>query len=75
MPHVSLRVSTEEKAWMESYANVLGVSLSDAIKEAFFQKIEDEYDLDIIKQYEEEKEKGDIKLYAHTDIKGELAIN
>ena len=75
MPHVSLRVSAEEKTWMESYANVQGVSLSDAIKEAFFQKLEDEYDLDVIKHYEEEKAKGVNKTYTHDEVKKELGID
>jgi hypothetical protein len=75
MPHVSLRVSSEEKTWMESYASVLGISLSDAIKEAFFQKMEDEYDLEVIQEYEIEKAKGGTTLYTHNQIKKELGIN
>lgn len=47
MAHVSLRVSKQEKRWMESYAEAHGVSLSDAIKSAFFEKLEDEYDLKV----------------------------
>lgn len=52
MAHVSLRVTEKEKAWMESYAGVLGVPLSEAIKIAFFEKMEDDYDLKIIAEYE-----------------------
>ena len=75
MPHVSLRVSAEEKTWMESYANVQGVSLSDAIKEAFFQRMEDEYDLNVIREYEAEKVKGGNRLYTHNEVKRELGIS
>lgn len=52
MAHVSLRVTEQEKKWMESYADLHNISLSDAIKSAFFEKIEDEYDLNLIEQYE-----------------------
>ena len=58
MPHVSLRVSEQEKNWMESYAKLQGTNLSDAIKNAFFEKLEDEYDLKTIRDYEAEKAKG-----------------
>jgi hypothetical protein len=74
MPHVSLRVSAEEKTWMESYAKVQGVSLSDAIKSAFFEMLEDEYDLKIIREYEAEKEKGDMHYYTHAEMKERLGL-
>ena len=68
VPHVSLRVTSQEKNWMESYAQVQGIKLSDAIKEAFFEKLEDEYDLRVIKEHEKEKTKGDMKYYTAAEI-------
>jgi len=68
MPHVSLRVTEQEKNWMESYAKVQGINLSEAIKEAFFEKLEDEYDLKAVREYEEEKAKGNMKLYSHDEV-------
>ena len=75
MPHVSLRVSEQEKSWMEGYANLHGISLSDAIKAAFFEKLEDEYDLEIIREHEIEKEKGNVKYYSLDEAKKELGFN
>lgn len=69
MPHVSLRVSEEEKSWMESYAQLHGMSLSDAVKDAFFEKLEDEYDLKVIREYEAEKAKGEMKYYSLDEVK------
>ena len=63
MPHVSLRVTEQEKNWMESYAKVQGISLSDAVKDAFFSKLEDDYDLNAIGEYEKEKAEGNMKFY------------
>ena len=71
MTHVSLRVSDEEKNWMESYAKLHNISLSDAIKAAFFEKLEDEYDLDIIKEYEKE---GAGRFYSISEVAKELGM-
>ena len=68
MPHVSLRVTEQEKIWMDSYATIHGINLSEAIKEAFFEKLEDEYDLKVIREYEAENESGNIEYYSHEDI-------
>ena len=75
MPHVSLRVTEQEKNWMESYAKMQGISLSDAVKEAFFQKLEDEYDLNTIREYEKEKAKGNMKFYSLDEAKKELGLD
>ena len=75
MAHVSLRVSEQEKNWMESYAKTHGVSLSDAIKAVFFEKLEDEYDLKVVRDYEFAKEKGKVKYYSLDEVKKELGLD
>ena len=72
MAHVSLRVTEEEKAWMDNYAKLHGVNLSDAVKEAFFEKLEDEYDLNCIKRHEVEKAKGNMKYFTIEEVKKDL---
>lgn len=74
MAHVSLRVSEQEKSWMEGYAKMQGVNLSEAIKKAFFEKLEDEYDLQIIEQYEQEKKLGTVKYYSLAEVPQELGF-
>jgi len=74
MPHVSLRVTDQEKSWMESYAKLQGLNLSDAIKEAFFEKLEDEYDLKTIREYEEEKARGNMKHFTHDEVRSILGL-
>jgi len=73
MPHVSFRVSEQEKAWMDGYAKLHGVNLSDAIKTAFFEKLEDDYDIKTVTKYEDEK--GNIKFYTLDEVKSELGFN
>jgi len=68
MPHVSLRVSEQEKLWMEGYARLHGVNLSDAVKVVFFEKLENEYDLTAIRRHEEEKANGQVEYYTHDEV-------
>lgn len=75
MSHISLRVTEEEKAWMENYADLHGVSLSVAVKEAFFEKLEDEYDLNCIRLHEAEKAKGRMKYFTMDEVKKELNVD
>jgi hypothetical protein len=75
MPHVSLRVSEQEKIWMDSYAKVHGINLSEAIKAAFFEKLEDEYDLKIIREYEAEKAAGNMQYFSLAEVKKELGLD
>ena len=75
MPHVTMRVTEEEKNWMENYAQVIGVNLSDAIKNAFFEKLEDEYDLKIAREHAERKAKGLVKYYSLAEAKKELGLD
>lgn len=65
MPHISLRVSENEKSWMESYAQLHGLNLSDAIKAAFFEKLEDEYDIKTIREYEADPDK---RMLSHDEV-------
>lgn len=44
---VSIRMREEEKKLAESYAKLNGMSLSEAIKKAYFEQIEEEYDIAI----------------------------
>ena len=75
MPHISLRVTEEEKNMMDGYAKVHNFSLSEAIKEAFFQMLEDEYDLRTIREHEVEKAKGNVRYYSHEEIVRELGLD
>ena len=43
----SIRLTKEERALAESYAKLHSYSLSEAFKRALFEKIEDEYDIQI----------------------------
>ena len=74
MPFVTMRVTEEEKSWMEGYAQVLGNNLSDTIKSVFFEKLEDDYDLKIAREHQERKAKGLVKYYSHDEVIRELGL-
>jgi len=75
MPHISLRVTEDERVTMESYAKVLGLNLSQAIKEVFFQRLEDEFDLQRIQEHRAKKARGEVKMYTLDEIEAELELN
>lgn len=70
---VSIRMSDEEKQLAEAYAKLNGTTLSDSIKRAFFEKIEDEYDIELadlaLKEYETNP-----KTYSLAEVMKELGL-
>ena len=70
---VSIRMTTEEKNLADAYARINGVSLSEAIKRAYFEKIEDEYDIALADSALREYEKNP-KTYTHEEIKKLLGL-
>ena len=65
---VSIRMTKEEKELASAYAKISGLSLSKAIKRAFFEKIEDEYDIALadalLKKYKKNQ-----KTISHEEVK------
>jgi serine protease inhibitor len=55
----SIRLTEQEKALAESYAKLHSMSIGEAFKKALFEKIEDEYDIDVYHEaYAEYLESG-----------------
>ena len=70
---ISIRMTEEEKKLAESYAKLNGMSLSEAIKRTFFDKIEEEYDIAIADAALREYEKNP-KTYSLEELKKELDL-
>ena len=70
---ISIRMTEEEKQLADAYAKLNGISLSEAIKRAYFEKIEDEYDIALadmaLREYEENP-----KTYSHEEVKKMLGL-
>ena len=65
---VSIRMTQEEKELASAYAKISGLSLSEAIKRAYFEKIEDEYDIALADAALREFEKDPVT-YSHEEVK------
>ena len=70
---ISIRMTEEEKKLADAYAKLNGVSLSEAIKRAYFEKIEDEYDIALADMALRGYEKNP-KTYSHEDVKKMLGL-
>ena len=70
---ISIRMTDEEKQLADAYAKLNGVSLSEAIKRAYFEKIEEEYDIAVADAALREYEKNP-KTYTHAEIKKMLGL-
>ncbi|MDD6258099.1 MAG: DUF6290 family protein [Erysipelotrichaceae bacterium] len=56
---VSIRLSKEEKELSEDYAKLHSLSLGEAFKRALFERIEDEYDIEVANEaYKEYVDSG-----------------
>lgn len=57
MSIISLRISSEEDKLIRDYAKTKGISISDLVREAVMEKIEDDIDINIytegMKEHEE----------------------
>lgn len=70
---VSIRMTQEEKELASAYAKLSGLSLSEAIKRAYFEKIEDEYDIALADAALKEFEK-DPTTYTLDEVKKMLGL-
>ncbi|MBQ9297922.1 MAG: ribbon-helix-helix protein, CopG family [Clostridia bacterium] len=70
---ISVRLNEEDTELIKAYAEIKNISLSDLIREAVLEKIEDELDL---KAYEEamKEYKKNPKTYTLEEVKKELGI-
>jgi predicted transcriptional regulator len=70
---ISIRVSDDELAAIRNYANGHDMNVSECIRKAILEKVEEEYDLEIFKKAKEEFEK-DPKTYTLEEIEKELNL-
>ncbi|XVH00112.1 type II toxin-antitoxin system RelB family antitoxin (plasmid) [Eubacteriales bacterium KG127] len=74
MSIVSLRLNENEKNMLERVSAMYGCGLSSMIKKIVFERLEDEYDLKVIQEYEKSKEDGTLELMDSNDVWKELGL-
>ena len=70
---ISLRVTEDEMTVIKSYADLCGITVSDAVRRAILEKIEDEFDLRIYDEAMQKRGKGR-KVYTHNEVLNELGL-
>ncbi|WP_315287915.1 type II toxin-antitoxin system RelB family antitoxin [Leptotrichia massiliensis] len=58
MSVISIRFNDDEEDIVKNYAKAKGFSVSQLIKDTLMERIEDEYDLEVCKEYLKSKEAG-----------------
>lgn len=72
MSTISLRLNKEEERLFKNYADFTGEGLTTLLKKALTEKIEEEYDLQAVKEYENAKANGAVILVDHEEFWGDL---
>lgn len=70
---ISVRLNNEDEKLIKAYAKINNMSLSELIRKAIMEKIEDEYDLECYKKAMEEY-KENPKTYTLDEAKKELGL-
>ena len=70
----SIRLLAEEKRIAESYAKMRSMSLEEAFKQAFFERIEDEYDVAVAAAAYAEYERSGRKSRSISELWKELDL-
>ncbi len=71
--NISVRLNDEDAALIKSYANLKNITVSDLVRKAVLEQIEDEYDLHLYNKAMEEY-KQDPVIYSLDDIEKELGL-
>ena len=70
---ISVRLSDKDTELIKAYADMNNISISDLVRNAVMEKIEDEYDLECYKKAIEEYKKNP-KTYTISEVKEELEL-
>ncbi|MDU3805473.1 type II toxin-antitoxin system RelB family antitoxin [Finegoldia magna] len=71
---ISVRFNENEINALNNIADTHGVGLSTMIKTLALEKLSDEYDIQVVKEYEESKKNKKIELVDHDEAWKEIGI-
>ena len=71
---ISVRVSDSEQELLNKAAAIYGCGVSSLMKRLVFEKLEDEYDLYMIEDYESKKKAGTLKTRPASELWAELDL-
>lgn len=70
---ISVRLNVQDEKLFKAYAKTNNITLSELVRNAVFEKIEDEYDLAVYRESLEEYNKNQIS-YSHAEVCRMLGI-
>jgi RHH-type rel operon transcriptional repressor/antitoxin RelB len=70
---VTVRLSNDDKNLITSYAQTKGVSVSDLVREAVLERIEDEIDLELYRQAMDEFRKNPVT-YSFEEVAKDIGL-
>lgn len=74
MSIISVRTTEEEKELIRTYAEFFGMSVSDFVKTAVIERVEDIFDLRAIEEYEKKIQSGEVEVVSLSDVKKQLGL-
>ena len=74
MSNITLRLTDEERDILNNIAHLYGGKLSTAIKTILFEKIEEDYNLKLIKDFEKREKEDKGELISLSDFRKELGV-
>lgn len=74
MTTITIRLSEEDKELFKKISENKKMTLSDWARDTLIESIEDEYDLKLIKEYEDAVSKGLVKYFTAKEVEEELGL-
>jgi hypothetical protein len=74
MTTVTLRLNKEEQNIFEEVVDLYGGKLSTAIKQLALDKIQEEYDLQLIRDFEEREKNNEVEFITFDDLRKDLNL-
>lgn len=74
MSTITIRLNEDEQRTFNEYAKLYDMPLSTLFKKTLEERIEDEIDMKMIKEYEEDVKNGNFEVYTHDEVKKILGL-
>ena len=71
---VSVRVNDKEQEILQRASEIHGCAVSTLMKRIVFDYLQNEYDLQVVREYEEQKDSGNLKTRPIDELWKELGI-
>lgn len=74
MSTVTVRLNEEEERIFKEYARLMNMPLSTLLKQTLEEKLEDEFDMQLIAEYEKDRQNNRVEILSHEEVKNKLGL-